>query len=221
MADAIVTVKTCRKCGAEFSTRQCKICKKAYMVAWYASNPTKVKAYRDDRRASNPEEHRAEVALYRANNADKIRASRAAHYDPQKNKKRGAIYRAANGSKVRSQKAEYAEANSKKIVAKVAAWRKEHPDAHRVASHNRRAKLRENGGRLSRGLAAKLFTLQRGKCACCALPLGDDYQMDHTMPIALGGSNTDDNIQLLRRRCNSQKNAKDPVRFMQERGFLL
>jgi 5-methylcytosine-specific restriction endonuclease McrA len=53
------------------------------------------------------------------------------------------------------------------------------------------------------------------------LPLGDNYHIDHIMPLALGGSNTDDNIQLLRQRCNNQKCAKHPVDFMQSRGFLL
>lgn len=45
--------------------------------------------------------------------------------------------------------------------------------------------------------------------------------MDHIVPLALGGSNTDGNIQLLRATCNQQKHAKHPVVFMQERGFLL
>ena len=45
--------------------------------------------------------------------------------------------------------------------------------------------------------------------------------LDHIMPLALGGSNTDDNIQLLRARCNLQKRAKHPVDFMRERGYLI
>jgi len=52
-------------------------------------------------------------------------------------------------------------------------------------------------------------------------PLGDDFHMDHIMPIALGGSNTDDNMQLLRKECNLQKQAKHPIDFMQSRGLLL
>lgn len=74
---------------------------------------------------------------------------------------------------------------------------------------------------MSSGLAIRLYKLQRGKCACCGLPLGDDYHLDHIMPLALGGTNTDDNIQLLRAKCNMQKSAKHPVDFMQQRGFLL
>ena len=67
----------------------------------------------------------------------------------------------------------------------------------------------------------KLSTIQKGKCACCALPLGKDFHLDHKMPLALGGANEDSNIQLLRRECNIKKAAKHPINFMQERGFLL
>ena len=77
------------------------------------------------------------------------------------------------------------------------------------------------GGVLTLGLSLRLFQLQKGKCACCKKPLGSNYHMDHIMPLALGGTNTNDNIQLLRARCNLQKQAKHPVDFMQQRGYLL
>ena len=101
------------------------------------------------------------------------------------------------------------------------AWYAKNPDAMRIQAHNRRARKRSNGGALSANLSAKLFKLQRGKCACCKRPLGDDYHMDHIMPIALGGSNTDDNMQLLTATCNQEKWKKHPVDFMQQRGFLI
>jgi hypothetical protein len=41
------------------------------------------------------------------------------------------------------------------------------------------------------------------------------------MPLAKGGTNTDNNMQLLKATCNQQKHAKDPVEFMQSRGFLI
>lgn len=99
-------------------------------------------------------------------------------------------------------------------------WFSENPEARRIYNRNRRA-INRATGKLSTSLAAKLFKLQRGKCACCGEPLGADYHLDHIMPLALGGSNTDDNAQLLRARCNLQKNAMHPVEFMRQRGFLL
>lgn len=94
-------------------------------------------------------------------------------------------------------------------------------EATRITNQNRRAHIITNGGTLSKGLSAKLFKLQKGKCPCCKQPLGDTYHLDHVVPLAKGGNNTDDNIQLLRKTCNLQKSARDPLIFMQSRGFLL
>lgn len=117
-------------------------------------------------------------------------------------------------------------ANPEKENARRAAWVAKNPEKRRAtsraSSHNRRALKRVSGDQLSVGLADKLFKLQRGKCACgCAQPLGDDYHIDHRMPLALGGEHADHNIQLLRKTCNLHKSAKHPVEFMQQRGFLL
>ena len=111
--------------------------------------------------------------------------------------------------------------NKKTVLEKQREWRAKNPDAYRVYSENRRSRKSFGGGRLSPDLCEKLFKLQKGKCACCKKPLGKNYHMDHIMPLFLGGTNTDDNIQLLRSECNRQKHAKHPVEFMQQRGFLL
>jgi hypothetical protein len=104
----------------------------------------------------------------------------------------------------------------------LAKYRKENPDSNRTHLHNRRALKRNNGGKLSSDLAKKLFSLQRGMCACgCGQALGNDYHLDHRMPIVLGGANEDWNMQLLTQRCNNQKKSKHPIDFMQSRGFLL
>lgn len=103
-----------------------------------------------------------------------------------------------------------------------AAYHAAHPEKSRLAHHVRRAKEHSVGGRLSDDIAKKLMVRQRGKCACgCGKPLGTGYHLDHRMPMALGGTNTDDNIQLLRKTCNLQKGAKHPIEFMQSKGFLL
>lgn len=197
---------------------------------------------------ANKESLRLKRAKYRALNAEKFNAINATNRRKTQDKKeQHAIWRAENPEKVKdlnrareakakAVKAAYIEQNRAKITAyhaakylndadrikaRNAAWNAAHHDAMRVIYHNRRAKKRANGGVLSKGLAEKLFKLQRGKCACCGLSLGNNYHMDHIIPIALGGPNTDDNIQLLRQRCNNQKNAKHPIDFMQERGFLL
>jgi 5-methylcytosine-specific restriction endonuclease McrA len=93
--------------------------------------------------------------------------------------------------------------------------------ADRIYRQNRRTRKLGNGGKLSKGLADKLFKLQKGRCACCRELLGLDYHLDHKMPLALDGKNIDDNIQLLCPFCNLSKGSKHPIDFMQSKGFLL
>ena len=181
---------------------------KANSAAYYAANAKKINASGAAWRAANPEKKRAWSAAYYIENAEKLRADHAA-------------YRAAYPEKTRAQVAAWTLANADRVRLTNAAWAKANPDLRRIGAQNRRARKVASGGTLSKGLAAKLFKLQKGKCPCCALPLGTDCHLDHKMPLALGGSNTDGNIQLLRATCNLQKSAKHPVDFMQSRGFLL
>lgn len=132
-----------------------------------------------------------------------------------------AKWRAANPEKQKAAQERWNAANPESNIKACRKWYQENKEHAKAKSNNKRVKKLANGGRLSKDLASKLFRLQKGKCACCGLPLDDDYHLDHIMPIALGGPNTDSNIQLLRKKCNLSKSAKHPVDFMQQRGFLL
>lgn len=90
-----------------------------------------------------------------------------------------------------------------------------------IHSQNRRARKKQNGGVLTKGLQGRLYVLQKGKCACCNVDLGDKYHMDHIIPLAKNGKNEDSNIQLLCPLCNMSKGSKHPIDFMQSRGYLL
>lgn len=199
-------MKTCTKCGeskplSEFNknsrTRDglrswCRACVSIASAKWYVENTEKANAARAKWQAANPEKHKASAGKWRA----------------------------ANPGKHRVAVANWAAKNPEKKKAIFAKWYFANPEASRIHSHNRRA--RASGGKLSPGLAEKLFKLQRGKCACgCKQPLGDNYHLDHRMPLSLGGANEDWNMQLLRSTCNQQKHAKHPVDFMQQKGFLL
>ena len=130
-------------------------------------------------------------------------------------------WREAHPDKKREATRRWRESNIERAREVNANWNKSNPDSMRLILQNYRAKKRDSGI-LSKGLAQRLYNLQRGLCACgCGEKLGKDYHLDHIMPIALGGRNADDNIQLLKSTCNRQKHSKHPIDFMQERGFLL
>lgn len=118
-------------------------------------------------------------------------------------------------------RAAWLAANREKSSAYSTTWNNANPDSRRATSNRRRVKQEASMGQLSKGLSEKLYRLQKGKCACCGKPLGIGYHMDHILPLALNGTNTDENMQLLTATCNLQKYKKHPVDFMQSRGFLL
>jgi 5-methylcytosine-specific restriction endonuclease McrA len=186
------TTKFCVKCGAETERRSGGGCRPC-------SN-----AYSAAWRKENRDKSLSGKAAYRIRNKDKIKES-------------AFIYRSKNRDMESARNSAWINNNKDRR----AAYRANNSERYRIHGQKRRATVRKSGGTLSYDIVCKMFKLQKGKCACCGLPLGDDFHIDHIMPLALGGSNTDDNIQLLKARCNLQKRAKHPVDFMQQRGFLL
>jgi 5-methylcytosine-specific restriction endonuclease McrA len=170
--------------------------------------PEKVKATKAAVKAANPQKVKDRDALYAERNKERRRANYAAYYSREKEKilERNKDWRLKNPEKAR-------------LAAEL--WILQNPTAKRRYFENRRARIRMSPGTLSKNVVVKLMTLQKGLCACCRLPLGDDYHLDHIMPLALGGGNIDSNVQLLRQECNRRKSAKHPVDYMQERGYLL
>jgi 5-methylcytosine-specific restriction endonuclease McrA len=219
--------RNCKKCGVSFAGRYCKECQKARSRDARAlalkDKPPKEKA---PKKIESPEAQKARFSRWYAKNKAEFNANRAKkriENPPKYRPKKKYTYMSTPESRELAKlKARAFRAANPEIGKRASAnWYSKNKKYHSLLVQNREAKKRANGGGLSKGLQSKLFALQKGKCACCGQPLGDDYHMDHIMPIALGGSNVDSNIQLLRRRCNLQKSAKHPVDFMQERGFLL
>lgn len=216
----------CKKCNCETERHKhghCKPCTNARSSAWKKNNPEKVKAARDAWLEANPGRIEDARAAWLASNRELEREKNKARKraNPERERQNYAAWVARNPGKGKERSAAWRLANPERESRNHKAWRAANPEAIKRHNQNRRALKIGSGGELSKGIAEKLFALQKGKCACCGEPLGNNYHLDHIMPLALGGTNTDDNIQLLRQRCNNQKHKKHPIDFMQERGFLL
>ncbi|WP_454825398.1 HNH endonuclease [Paraburkholderia xenovorans] len=105
--------------------------------------------------------------------------------------------------------------------ARKAEWRRANPESVKASKHRNRAKRRNAAGTHTACEIRELFSRQRGCCAVCRILLPKDYHEDHVVPLTRGGSNDIGNIQLLCPHCNRTKSDKDPITFMQQRGFLL
>ena len=204
-------IKFCRKCKENterYNSGRCKPCKITYHKAWVEKNPERVKATAAAWSIANTERHKIVRDKWIAKNIERQKVNCAEWY--KKNIDKSRADHKAWGIKNRDKKRD-----------KNNLWRQANPYAIRVIKQNRRARELANGGVLSKGISDKLFKLQKGLCPCCGELLGNDFHLDHIMPLKLGGSNTDNNIQLLRAKCNLEKHTKHPVIFMQSRGFLL
>lgn len=144
-----------------------------------------------------------------------------AQKNTEQNRARAAAWKAANPDKARQAGAEWRAKNAGRKRASDANWRQNNPDKVRLQSSARRARVRSAGGSVSPDIVSKLYTLQKGKCPCCGERLGKKFHLDHIVPLVEGGLHDDSNLQLLRERCNLQKNRKNPIAYMQEKGFLL
>lgn len=99
--------------------------------------------------------------------------------------------------------------------------RKRRAEAKAVYRRNRKLKERSVDGSHTAEEVRAIHAAQRYKCAICRVSTKNHMHVDHIRPLALGGSNFAENLQILCPACNMRKAAKDPVVAMQEVGFLL
>lgn len=171
----------------------------------------------------NKEEKKQKGREYYRKNKEKasIYAKNKYLLEKEKVKARVKEWSKSNKHKTIKYKRKYAEKNIDKVKDAKLQWEIKNPDAKKIRCANRRSKISQMGGKLSPGLAVRLLSVQKNKCAVCRGSLRKGYHLDHVVPLALGGKNTNSNVQLTCPKCNLSKGSKDPITFMQERGFLL
>jgi len=199
--------------------KTCSKCNQTQPFAYFHVNKTG----RDGLKSTCKTCSNATSLAWRTKNSDRVAKNKRAYQQTNREAlaKKSTQWRTENPERFLQQIAEWRAANPEKIKTANAEYRLNNPEARKAHHQNRRARKKLAGGKLSSGLVKKLFELQNGKCVCCEQPLGKGYHLDHIMPLALGGLNTDDNMQLLKARCNMEKKAKHPVDFMRQRGYLL
>jgi len=111
--------------------------------------------------------------------------------------------------------------NREKLRASGRRHYRENKEYHLAKGRNRKARQKGAAGSHSREDVARILAKQSGKCAYCKVGLRGKYHVDHVMPLALGGSNFPQNLQVLCQPCNLAKSYKHPTEFARRRGMLL
>lgn len=231
----------CRPCALKRNHEAYEKNKSKYLEQqknYRAENAQKIRDYRIKYKDENRERINEKNRLYRESNKDQILARRRRRWAENKAsiaEKRRA-YRSANRKIIADQEKRYAEKNKGKLADRrrksyeknkesISEYKKANRtrlnEMARLHNQNRRARKKSTGV-ISRERVGRLIVLQKNRCACCKCDLRESgYHLDHIMPLALGGTNTDGNTQLLCPTCNLQKNARHPVDFMRQKGFLI
>lgn len=243
MAEEKRISKICLNCKKEFSIPRCRdwrehccssACKTSFRKAkTEAAKKSRVRTCFDCGSAFYPRQNQIDNGQGKyCSNKCQIKSLVAAGHTEQANKRRADAVRLAvkEGRHVAKAGADNPNWRGGKEEAKKRrresgketiwrrAYRKNNPDKVREFAQTRRGKFIT---RLPRGTVPKLRVLQKNRCAICRIKLDDSYHLDHIMPLARGGEHHPDNLQLLCGTCNVRKSAKDPIKYMQERGMLL
>lgn len=192
---------------------------RTYDIAYNAAHREQQRAWRE----ANRDHLREKAREYRARNRERLAAYGREYKLRMTPEQKAALV---------AWRKEYEAKNRERIAARKAAQRrasgyfqryaKNNRERLRAHAHNYRARRRSAAGALSRDVVSRLMHLQRGRCAGCgALLKKVGRHLDHIVPLARGGANSDDNVQLLCPRCNCGKRHADPLQWAARLGRLL
>jgi 5-methylcytosine-specific restriction endonuclease McrA len=133
-----------------------------------------------------------------------------------------AKWRNENKDAERERHIRWVAANREQRNAKKNKWRRGRKDMRVAENNRRRARKRNAGGSHSAADIREITRLQKGKCAWCRVSFSKKRRhVDHIEPLARGGHNGRQNLQMLCETCNTRKSWKDPIVFAQQQGRLL
>lgn len=125
-----------------------------------------------------------------------------------------AKYRLENKEKIIASGVAYRKKNAERERIRLAEWRKVNPDKWKAQSRRfttkRRLTKKENGIFFIR----KKFLEKIYSSPCIICGSFDRVQVDHIIPISLGGRHSEGNLQPLCISCNSSKNNKLMVEWL-------
>lgn len=172
---------------------------------------------------ASPETKKAAVRKYRELNAEALKAKRKQDYAENSEEIKASVKarRHANPDVNKAACRRYYSANSAKCREQNKRWSRENPDEYRAIRGSIRAKRKRAVGKFSPDDLRRIRAQQGDKCACCKSALNGKGEIDHIAPLSKGGTNFPNNLQLLCKPCNCAKGARDPIEFMQSKGYLI
>lgn len=146
---------------------------------------------------------------------DKDKAARKAKYAKRAEYERNLSrewYREHRVEAAARKRAKYRE-NPQAQIAKAQKWQKNNPLRHALGAKaqgaNRRAKKLGITERITRQEVLSVFSRCDWLCQACHAEVDLSGHLDHVQAMALGGSNTKDNLQVLCETCHYGKSSRE------------
>lgn len=240
--------KVCTKCGVEKSLSEfvkqaacrdglhprCKSCCNEYQKQYSKTNKEKIRQRRRKYYQPKRKEQYSNEGLPLRTCAKCGTAKLLNDFNRDKSRKYGVSYICRscsmeykhqhyieNKEQIAKKSAQYRILHIELMRERFKKWYISNKEKSRENCRNRRARKINAPGTHTSNNEKQLFVLQKSKCAVCRSSIKKGYHVDHIVPLSKGGSNSKENLQLLCPTCNLSKSAKDPIHFMQQRGFLL
>jgi len=158
----------------------------------------------------------------------KKKLEKRAQSDPSAEAKRKLHKRAYDAARYKERRSEVianVKAGYKKnpdaTKKRVRDWQQQNPEVVRAYKASNKAVRRSIERKGISGRALLAWKKQQDKiCHWCSADCGDDYHVDHYVPLSRGGKHELDNLVIACPTCNLRKHAKDPLEFAQENGRL-
>lgn len=160
-------------------------------------------------------------AWVKANRERANEIARTAYHRKDKAKiaERSRLDRARNPETNRKATRNWREKNRDKQRALIAEWSRRNPERRRAHAAKRRALVAASPATFTVEQWLEIVERYGHRCAYCQRK-PRKLTMDHVVPLAKGGTHTDDNIVPACFDCNRRKHVKSAAEFLIERGFV-
>ena len=120
-------------------------------------------------------------------------------------------YRYKNAEKFRAYRAKWRRENPEREKKRIVRWRCKNPDKRNAHNAKRRALIAGADGAHTGVDRITVFAKYNNTCLKCGTT--ENITIDHIVPLAGGGSNWTDNLQLLCASCNAGKGNRNSIDY--------
>ena len=139
----------------------------------------------------------------------------------QANKEKVALHNKSIHESITARKAKYFEKNKQAMLKQQKEYKSKNIDKQKEWKDNRLKREHIAGKKPSKSIRLELLISQDYKCKYCAKDISNYNEIDHRIPLFLGGTSDKNNLQMLCKKCNQQKSLKHPNVFEKSINFSL